>query len=109
MNVGSDLDGKRKLTYIMFADDTTLFAASRLQLVRMIDDAKRLLAEHGLKLNAEKCAVQTTKQTSGLVSLHVGGEAIPVVAAHVGFKVLGTQFTLLGRTTSELRMRVSAA
>jgi len=42
-------------THAMFADDTTLFASSRASLVRMIQDVKLALSDHGLNLNIDKC------------------------------------------------------
>ena len=43
--------GKLHSTHAMFADDTTLFASSNTDLVKMISDVKVALAEHGLNLN----------------------------------------------------------
>ena len=61
---GTDVCGSemRKSTHAMFADDATLVASSRQQLVAMIKDVKEALTKHGLKLNLEKCCVQTTNE-----------------------------------------------
>ena len=95
--------------HVMFADDTILLAASKLQQARMIADTKRLLAVRGLKLSSDKCVVQTNDPTVDLVALHVAGEDFPMASAEEGFKVLGTQLTLLGRTTCEVKACISAA
>ena len=93
----------------MFADDTTLMAASKGQLTNMIRDVKVALAEYGLNLNMDKCEVQTNSVRSVPRHLDVDGEYIPVVQPDVGFKVLGTRITLVGRTSAEFNIRMSAA
>ena len=45
----------------------------------------------------------------GACTVHIDGEAVPMVPPSVGFKVLGTQFTLQGRTAVEVKARISAA
>ena len=98
-----------KTTHAMFADDTTLFASSRKALIAMIKDVKAALAEHGLNLNIDKCVVQTSSSTATLKPMEIDGQCIPMVQASEGFKVLGTQFTLQGRTSAEFRSRIGAA
>ena len=93
--VGSDGSGKCRISFAMFADDTTLIAKSRAALKKMLQDVSRGLAEIGLNLNADKCFVQSSTTTRG-GSLQVGGMIYPIVPNHVGFKVLGTTFTLNG-------------
>ena len=46
-------------THAMFADDTTLFASNKADLVAMIRDVMEALVVHGLNLSTEKCLVQT--------------------------------------------------
>ena len=96
-------------THAMFADDTTLFASSKAQLVSMIKDVKAALATHGLNLNIDKCLIQTNCPTAAIQPITVDGQAIPMVSASAGFKVLGTQFTLQGKCSAELKCRMSAA
>ena len=93
----------------MFADDTTLMAGSRAQIISMIRDVKAALAKHGLNLNMDKCEVQTNNVNVVAGSLVVDGQSIPIVQPEVGFKVLGTKVTLAGRTSAELSARISAA
>ena len=57
---------------------------------------KTELIQHGLSLNMEKCLVQTNSATAHIAPINVEGQSIPMVTATEGFKVLGTQFTLLG-------------
>jgi hypothetical protein len=92
----------------MFADDTILVASTRQSLQRMIEDTRVKLAEHGLKLNIDKCMIQTNASTS-LKALRVNGELMPLVLPCQGFPVLGTNFTLHGRTSREIQLRISAA
>ena len=99
----------RKTTHAMFADDTTLFAASRATLQRMIKDVKEAMAAHGLSLNLDKCVVQTNRTGVTLKPLLVDGQSIPMICATKGFRVLGTQFTLVGNTSEEVRSRMAAA
>ena len=104
--VGSDLG--QRMTHAMFADDTILVASTRQSLQRMIEDTRLKLAEHGLKLNIDKCMIQTNASTS-LKALRVNGELMPLVLPCQGFPVLGTNFTLHGRTSREIQLRISAA
>ena len=90
----------------MFADDTTLIARTRASLRIMLREVNAALAEHGLKLNADKCMVQSNTTSTG--SILVGDVEIPIVSADVGFKILGTKFTLTGRTSVELKERIAA-
>ena len=100
-------DGVVKSTHCMFADDTTLLASSRDSLIEMIKDVRSALAQHGLNLNLDKCLAQATSgDTQPLI---VEGAQIPMVSASEGFKVLGTQFTLLGRSSTDLKCRIAAA
>ena len=94
---------------MMFADDTTLIASSRRGLTMMIREVRAALQEHGLKLNMDKCKVQTTQSNAKLRDFLIGGERIPMVEASEGFNVLGTQFTLAGRTAKEMKTRIAAA
>jgi hypothetical protein len=96
-------------THAMFADDTTLFASSKQALVAMIRDVRDALAQHGLNMNMGKCMIQTSSCNHSTESVDVDGEVIPVVEATDGFKVLGTQFTLHGRTSVEIKARMTAA
>ena len=93
----------------MFADDTVLLASSRKALIQMIKETIDALEEHGLALNLEKCKVQTNKPRTRLKPLAIGSGLIPMVRASDGFPVLGTIFTLIGRTSAELCARASAA
>ena len=98
-----------KSTHAMFTDDTTLLASSRRAIISMIRDVRNSLAEHGLNLNMDKCLIQTSCMDVQLQPLDVDGQMIPMVSATAGFKILGTQWTLQGRTSAELRSRIAAA
>jgi hypothetical protein len=98
-----------KSTHAMFADDTTLFASNKKDLIQMIRDVQGALAPHGLNLNVEKCLIQTSRMDVPMRAVNVDGQSIPLVRACEGFKVLGTQWTLHGRTSAELRCRIGAA
>jgi len=75
----------------------------------MIKDVKAALATHGLNLNIDECLIQTNCPTAAIQPITVDGQAIPMVSASPGFKVLGTQFTLQGKCSAELECRMSAA
>ena len=96
-------------THAMFADDTTLFASCKADLIRMIKDVRAALAEHGLNLNVDKCLVQSSCPDVLLQPIEIDGQRIPMVSATAGFKVLGTQFSLQGRCAAEVKSRMSAA
>ena len=97
------------MTHCMFADDTTLFASTRRGLATMIDDVQVALSEHGLNLNLGKCMVQTNCQQTTAKDITVTGHRIPIVSAEIGFTVLGTQFSVSGRTSAEVRARIKKA
>lgn len=101
--------GTGQSTHAMFADDTTLFASSKKDLVTMIKDVRQALALHGLNLNVDKCLVQTNGAGTIPKHIEIDGQTIPIVSASEGFKVLGTQFTLRGRCSAELKCRMAAA
>ena len=108
---GTDICGSDTTTstHTMFADDTTILASSEQDLLAMLKDVEEALAEHGLKLNIDKCNVQTTTEHVQHDALDLDGQRIEIVSPMLGFKVLGTQFTLLGKSTTELKSRVGAA
>jgi hypothetical protein len=107
--VGANADIHR-LTYVMFADDTTLIAKSRKALKQMLKDMITEMAKLGLKLNADKCKVQCSQAvTSPRQPLEVNGMSLQVVDREEGFKILGTTFTLDGSTKKEFESRLNAA
>ena len=75
----------------------------------MIRDVRDELMKHGLNLNMDKCLVQTNRTGGKVAPIKLDDQTIPMVCASEGFKVLGTQFTLTGRCSAEIRCRVSAA
>ena len=65
-----------KSTHAMFADDTTLFASSKRDLIQMIRDVQEGLAQHGLNLNVEKCLIQTSRIDVPVQAVDVDGQSI---------------------------------
>ena len=55
--IGSNSEEKQRITFAMFADDTTLVARSRRSLTRMILEICDALAKIGLNVNPEKCSI----------------------------------------------------
>ena len=96
-------------TRAMLADDTTLLASSRKDIAQKIKDTKVALARRGLKLNLDKCKVQTNRTNAKTKPLLIDGEQIPMVTSTEGVVVLGTVFTLTQKTSAELRARIAAA
>ena len=108
--IGVSDAGQGRLTFVMFADDTTLVAKSRTALKKMLKDLQVELIKLGLTLNEDKCKLQCSRPSRHRKdSLEVGSIAYPIVCRDVGFKVLGTTFTLNGSTHIELLERVAAA
>ena len=95
------------LTHAMFADDTTLMARSREDLVSMIIDVREALAPHGLNLNLDKCCIQTNTACQD-TCIDIEGASVPIVQPSVGFKILGTILTADGKTSAEVRSRINA-
>ena len=106
--VGSNSECSSRITYAMFADDTTLIARSRRTLRLMIHDICTELSSIGLNVNADKCCIQHTTRM-GKASVDVDGQRFPVVPREEGFKVLGVQFTLDGCVRREFDLRMKAA
>ena len=109
-NVGSDSRGKARLTYIMFADDTTIVAKSKQALRKMLFDLCSELRKIGLTLNAQKCKIQCSKpRLHGDTVLKTDILEFPIVSKDEGFKILGTVFTLNGNVDVEIQRRQDAA
>ena len=107
--VGANADIHR-LTYVMFADDTTLIAKSRKALKQMLKDVITEMSKLGLNLNVDKCKVQCSQSViRPRKVLEVNGVSLQVVDREEGFKVLGTTFTLDGSTKAEFESRLNAA
>ena len=106
--VGSRWDSTNRITFAMFADDTTLVAKSKSALKQMIRDVRNALADIGLNVNPEKRSVQYSTP-GGSNSLDLEGQQLPIVSRDVGFKVLGTMFTLNGSTHAEFNNRMRSA
>ena len=104
--IGSDIG--HRITHAMFADDTLLIASTSQSLRKMISMTRDRLAAHGLKLNVDKCQIQTNRRTT-LTAFSFDGVDMPIVDASVGFQVLGTVLTLKGRTSAEINKRIKAA
>ena len=107
--VGSDHSQQRRLTYMMFADDTTVVAKSRQALTIMLRDLRQEFAKVGLVLNPSKCKVQTNASNSRSSVFEVDGMKIPIVDGQDGFVVLGVCITCDGRTSKEFQHRCRAA
>lgn len=58
----------------MFADDTTLFAKSKTDLMNMIKDVQSALGTHGLNLNFDKCLVQTNNSDATVRPIELDGQ-----------------------------------
>ena len=95
--VSARADEYDKLNLISFADDTTILASSRQSLTSMLKRVHDVFSQAGRKLNADKCKIMTNTNVR-TPTLHVLDMVFPIVSAYDGFKILGTQYTLLGRT-----------
>ena len=106
--MGSIAD-QHRLTYAMFADATTFIAKSRRVLTEMLHDFVTVMSELGLSLNVDKCAIQCL-QPSAMPKppIRVQDMDFMVVDRDVGFKVLGTTFTLDGSITKAFESRLAA-
>ena len=75
----------------------------------MLRSLRKRFADVGLILNGAKCKVQTTAFHHGAALKIDRDFHIPIISAWDGFKILGTQFTLFGRTAVELDARIQMA
>ena len=72
--VGAWGDQFGRLTHLLFADDTTLVAKSKKDLVAMLKDIQESFACVGLTLNVSKCKIQTNAHTRRTpLEIEVGG------------------------------------
>ena len=107
--IGSSEQNKNRLTFVIFADDTTLIARSNHTLRCMLRDAIDELQKIVLNLNADKCKVQCSKQSSQRnASLKIQNLEFPIASPDEGFKMLGTIFTFNGNTHAEFQVRLDA-
>ena len=108
--IGSGNLGNNRISFAMFADDTTLIARSKRCLEKMLHEIQIERAKIGLYLNADKCCIQCSNTSAcNKTSLVVDGSRFPVVSRDEGFKVLGTILTLNGNTKLEYEQRIRAA
>jgi hypothetical protein len=108
--VGAWGDTLGRLTHLLFADDTTLVAKSKKDLIVMLKDIQSAFAKAGLTLNVSKCQIQTNAHTARTPKqIDVDGMRFPIVPPWEGFKILGTQFTAVGGTSKEVDLRIAAA
>ena len=92
---GLDFNTTRRLHYVSFADDTTLIARTKKALRKMLIDINAELAAVDLKLNADKCKVQSyPKPTTLATHMVVESMKIPIVSSKEGFAFLSTKFAL---------------
>ena len=105
--IGSDFRQKNRMTYAMFADDTTLVARSKQALAKMLASIRDELAKIGLHMNADKCSVQCSgKVVPKNKKVMLSGQEYPLVSCNVGFKGLGTMVTMDGDISTEFHHRV---
>ena len=108
--IGAWGDTLGRLTHILFADDTTLVAKSKRDLIVMLNDIQDAFAAAGVTLNVSKCMIQTNAHTNRTPPfIDVNGMQYPVVPPTIGFKVLGTRFTLSGGIAAEFDAKIAAA
>ena len=108
--VGKKADGQ-KLLYIAFADDVTLLASSWQALCVMLKDVHEALEKFGLRLHPTKCKAQGNAFAQPILGTHqiCAGFSIEVVAAEMGFIILGTKLALASVMEAELEHRISMA
>ena len=76
----------------------------------MLADIQEAFGSAGLTLDVSKCKAQTNSHTARTPQyMDVNGMRYPIVHPKEGFRVLGTQFTLVGGVSTELDGRIAAA
>ena len=108
--MGKKADGQ-KLLYLAFADDVTLLASSWQALCVMLKDVHEALEKFGLRLHPTKCKAQGNALAQPILGTHqiCAGFSIEVVAAEMGFIILGTKLALASVMEAELEHRISMA
>ena len=93
--------GGRKVSNLRYADDTTLIAGNREDLIELIEKVKSSSEKAGLYLNVNKTKVIATGELDSII---VDGENIEVVERCV---FLGALITSDGQIDMELRRRIA--
>ena len=93
--------GGRKVSNLRYADDTTLIAGNREDLIELIEKVKSSSEKAGLYLNVKKTKVMATGELDSII---VDGENIEVVER---FVFLGALITSDGQIDMELRRRIA--
>ena len=108
--IGSNVLGRCRFAYAMFADATTLVAKSRQALVRMLNDITDALARVGLHMNESKCSIQCAgMDVPAGKALRAGQRQFPRSSCVDSFEVLGTIVTINGNAHAEFANRLRAA
>jgi hypothetical protein len=81
-----------RITLLAYADDMTVFASSRIQASRMINEMSAALEGINLRLLPEKCSALWSETPAGTetAKINLGTENIPIVGALV---VLGQEIS----------------
>ena len=93
--------GGRKVSHLRYADDTTLIAGNREDLIELIEKVKSSSEKAGLYLNVKKTKVMATGELDSII---VDGGNIEVVER---FVFLGALITSDGQIDIELRRRIA--
>jgi hypothetical protein len=87
-------ENMHRLTYALFADDTTLVAKPRKAMKEMLGDFIAAMSTLGLTLNADKCSTQCSQTVAKpRPPLRVNDVSFKIVDRDEGFKFFGTIFT----------------
>ena len=82
-----------RIAILAYADDITLFASSRVQASKMINEMSAALEGINLRLLPEKCSALWSKRPSGTeaAQINLGTKSIPIVGSLV---VLGQELSI---------------
>ena len=100
------------LTNLRFADDVMMFATSKEQIRKMMNEFKKATAKVGLKIHQDKTKIlsnQSTINSNTKRHIEVGEMSIEILTINESVKDLGQRISFHQQETIEIKSRIRAA
>ena len=100
------------LTNLRFADDVMLFATSKEQIQKMMNEFKKATEKVGLRIHPDKTKIlsnQSTINSNTKRHIEVGEMSIEILSKNESVKYLGQRISFHQQETLEIKSRIRAA
>ena len=100
------------LTNLRFADDVLLFASSKEQIQKMMNEFKKATEKVGLRIHPDKTKIlsnQSTMNSNTKKHIEVGEMSIEILSKNESVKYLGQRISFYQQETTEIKSRIRAA